>query len=314
MRKWTALGAALTAFAVTCATAAVAQTPGAPENDHYLQSLRLNDPGTRLERRDTLRDVRDTTNATVQSDVLSPPESGGPAEPTSCGGVEFGKTIWYDFYPDVRGLTRIRASGFDTVVSVVPFNRRTGVPDFGSRLCFNESTSTTEEALVEVRRGGSYTIQLGGVNGAAGSLEFLFDFLADTDGDGVLDDNDRCRTLAGSSRGGCPPRLRADSTIRALPTAGGIQVLALSVRAPRRSRVAVSCSRGCTREVKRAKSTVRFRRIRGRSLAAGSRIVIRVTRRRSIGTYIVYRIQRGNFKKIERCLNPGSRKPRKRCG
>jgi hypothetical protein len=306
--------AVLTALAVTCATAAVAQTPGAPENDHYLQSLRLNDPGTRLERRDTLRDVRDTTNATVQSDVLSPPESGGPAEPTSCGGVEFGKTIWYDFYPDVRGLTRIRASGFDTVVSVVPFNRRTGVPDFGSRLCFNESTSTTEEALVEVRRGGSYTIQLGGVNGAAGSLEFLFDFLADTDGDGVLDDNDRCRTLAGSTRSGCPPRLNADSLLRAQPTAGGIEVLALSVTAPRRSRVAVRCSRDCRSEVKRAKSTVRFRRIRGRSLAAGSRIVIRVTRRRSIGTYIVYRIQRGNFKKIERCLNPGSRKPRKRCG
>jgi hypothetical protein len=314
MRKWTALGAALTALAVTCATAAVAQTPGAPVNDHYLQSLRLNDPGTRLERQDTLRDVRDTTNATLQADVLNPPESGGPAEPTSCEGAALDKTVWYDFYPDVRGLTRIRASGFDTVISVVPFDRRTGVPDFASRLCFNDSTSTTEEVLVEVRRGGSYTVQLGGVNGAGGSLEFLFDFLADTDGDGVLDDNDRCRTLAGSSRGGCPPRLQADSTIRALPTAGGIEVLALSVTAPRRSRVAVSCSSGCPSEVKRARSTVRFRRIQGRNLSAGSKIVIRVTRRRSIGAYIVYRIQAGNFKKVERCLNPGSRKPRKRCG
>jgi hypothetical protein len=165
-----------------------------------------------------------------------------------------------------------------------------------------------------VRKGGSYTIQLGGVSDAGGSLEFLFDFLADTDGDGVLDDADRCRTLAGSSRGGCPPRLRADSTLRAQPTANGIEVLALSVTAPRRSRVAVSCSRGCASEVKRARSTVNFRRIRGSNLSAGSRIVIRVTRRRSIGAYIVYRIQRGNFKKVERCLNPGSRRPRTRCG
>jgi hypothetical protein len=315
MRKWTRLGAAVSALVVTCATAAVAQTPAAPQNDHYLQSLRLNDPGDRLERTDTLRDVRDTTSATTQADVMNPPSSGGPAEPTDCNGAAVGKSIWYDFYPDVRGLTRIRASGFDTFIAVVPFNRRTGVPDFSRRLCFNESTSTTEEALVEVRGGGSYTIQLGGVNGAGGNLEFLFDFLADVDGDGVLDDNDRCRTLAGSTRTGCPPRLRADSLLRAQPTAGGIEVLALSVTAPRRARVAVSCTRGaCPSEVKRAGSTVRFRRIRGRELPAGSKLVIRVTKRRAIGTYIAYRIQAGNFKKIERCLNPGSRRPRKRCG
>jgi hypothetical protein len=314
MRTRTGLAAVAAALAVSCATPAVAQTPGAPENDNYIQSLRLNDPGRQLERTDTLRDLRDTTGATVQADVLNPPSSGGPAEPTSCAGTSFGRTIWYDFYPDVRGLTRIRASGFDTVISVMPFNRRSGVPDVDSRLCFNESNSTTEEALVEVRKGGSYTIQLGGVNDAGGSLEFLFDFLADVDGDGVLDDADRCRTLAGSSRGGCPPRLRADATLRAQPTATGIEVLALSVTAPRRSRVSVSCSRGCRSEVKRARSTVNFQRIRGSDLSAGSRIVIRVTRRRSIGTYIVYRVQQGNFQKVERCLNPGSRKPRRQCG
>jgi hypothetical protein len=315
MSKWTRLGAAAAALAVTCASVAVAQTPGAPENDNYLQSLRLNDPGDRLERTDTLRDVRDTTNATTQADVFAPPSSGGPAEPTDCEGAQLGKTVWYDFYPDVRGLTRIRASGFDTTIAVVPFNRTSGVPDFSRRLCFNSSNSTTEEALIEVREGGSYTIQLGGVNGAGGSLEFLFDFLADVDGDGVLDDNDRCRTLAGSTKSGCPPRLRADSVLRAQPTTTGIKVLALSVTAPRRARVAVSCTRGaCPAEVKKAHSTVKFRRVRGRSLPAGSKLVIRVTKRRSIGSYIAYRVERGNFKKIERCLNPGSRKPRKRCG
>ena len=49
MSKWTRLGAAAAALAVTCASVAVAQTPGAPENDNYLQSLRLNDPGDRLD-------------------------------------------------------------------------------------------------------------------------------------------------------------------------------------------------------------------------------------------------------------------------
>ena len=42
--------------------------------------------------------------------------------------------------------------------------------------------------------------------------------------------------------------------------------------------------------------------------------MIRVVRRNAIGAYFKYRITRGNFKKIERCLNPGSKKPRRRCG
>jgi hypothetical protein len=306
---------ALLAVVIACGAMGVPSAwAQAPLNDNYLQSLRLNEPGERLERNDTLRDIRDTTNASVQLDLFNPPSSGGPAEPTVCEGAGYGKTIWYDFYPDVRGLARIRAGGFDTAVSVMPFSRPTGVPDVGRRLCFNESASTNEELLVEVRRGGSYTIQLGGVGGAFGSLEFLFDFLADTDGDGVLDDADRCRTLAGTRKDGCPPRLRANVVLRARPTAGGIQVVGLSVTAPRRSRVAVTCSSGCPRQVKTSRGTVSFGSMRGRQLGAGSTLAVRVTRRGAIGAYVAYRITSGNFKKIERCMNPGSTKPRRRCG
>src|SRR5215210_55342 len=222
---------------------AYAQAP--PVNDNYLDSLRLNDPGSRLERRDTLRDTRDTTNATVQGDVFSPPQSGGPAESTSCQGTSFGHTAWYDFYPDVNGLVRLRASGYDTVLSVVPFNRRTARPNFGNALCSNASASTTEEFLVQVRKGDSYSVQIGGVNSAAGALEFLFDFLADTDGDGVLDTVDKCKRLVGpQENSGCPRHQNVNVTLRALPTAGGIEVDALTVTAKRGSRVVVSCSRG----------------------------------------------------------------------
>src|SRR5215210_6050621 len=232
--------AALLALPVT------ASAQSAPVNDNYLESLRLNDPGSRLERSDTLRDVRDTTNATTQSDVFSPPQSGGPPELTSCNGTVFGKTVWYDFYPDVDGLARLRASGYDTVLRVVPFNRRSGEPRFGSSLCTNTSGSTTEEFLVEVRRGGSYSIQIGGVGDAGGSLEFLFDFLADTDGDGVLDTVDRCDRLVGpAGNNGCPRRQRVNTTLRARPTATGIEIDGLSVKAKRGSRVVVTCSQGC---------------------------------------------------------------------
>ena len=61
----------------------------------------------------------------------------------------------------------------------MPFNRTSGVPNLDSRLCFNESSSTSEEVFVEVRAAARTAIQLGGVGNAAGSLEFLFDFLAD---------------------------------------------------------------------------------------------------------------------------------------
>ena len=222
---------AIAAAAVFCGlcAAAYAQAPPAPVNDHYLQSLRLNDPGRQLERTDTLRDVRDTTSATVQGDLFNPPQSGGPGEPTQCQGVSYGKTVWYDFYPDVSGLARIRASGFDAVISVVPFNRSSAQPRLGSLLCSNASSSTTEEFLVRVAKGDAYSIQLGGVNNAGGSLEFLFDFLADTDADGVLDDVDRCKRLDGpESRSGCPIRLKGEATLRASPTAGGIELVGLS--------------------------------------------------------------------------------------
>jgi hypothetical protein len=303
---------ACTVLLAIAPSAASSQAP--PVNDNYLESLRLNEDGSRLERRDTLRDVRDTTNASVQSDIFNPPRSGGPPEPTTCGAASYGKTVWYDAYPDVNGVFRLRTSGYDTVISITEFNRATAIPSaFERRQCVNESPGPSEEFLVSVRGRRAYTIQIGGVNNAFGSLEFLFDFLADTDGDGVLDDVDRCDRLRGTrANSGCPTRLRANALIRAVPTASGIRLVSLRIDATRGSRVQVSC-RGCGRQVKRAR-TVGFPRLRGRSFRAGSRIVIRVTKRGAIGRYIAYRILRGNFKKSERCMNPGSRRPRRRCG
>jgi hypothetical protein len=304
-------------FGLLTAGAVATHVPGAPPNDDYLQSFALNDDGSRLERKDTLKDIRDTANASVQDDVFTPPRDGGPAEVTECDGARYGKTIWYDFYPDVAGVVRIKANGYDAVISVIRFDRKTGEPRFSGRACINDSSSTQEEMLTRVKKGRAYTVQLGGVNDASGSLEFLFDFLADTDADGVLDDVDRCPRVKGRGRpSGCPLRVRAEPLLRARPVPGGIEVVGLAVTPTRASRVEVSCSRGCRTEVKRAKRgnvRLRFKRVRGERLAAGSKLVIRATRRRAFGAYIAYRIRDGNFTKIERCLRPGSSKPRRRC-
>ncbi len=308
-----ALAVALLAF---CALPASGYAQAPPVNDHYLESLRLNDPGSRLERRATLRDARNTANATVQTDVFSPPQSGGPPERTTCQGASYGKTVWYDIYPDVDGLVRLQASGYDTVIALVPFNRKTLRPNFGEALCYNASTSTTEEYIELVRRGASYSIQVGGVNAVGGALEFLFDFLPDTDGDGVLDSDDGCRTLDGPVRtDGCPVKLRTNTTLRARPTADGIELLGLSVKAPRKSRIVVSCSSGCRqsgqastqhRGLPRAARDRAERRDAGWTSASPAAA--------AFGAFTRYTVQRGNFKKIERCMNPGSSKLRRRCG
>jgi hypothetical protein len=289
-----------------------------PTNDNYLQSLRLNEDGSRLERRDTLRDVRDTTEATTQSDVFNPgpngqPGGGGPPEPTTCASSTYGKTVWYDMYPDVNGLVRLRANGFNTVIAVVPFSRSSGAPNFGARQCADASAGPAEEFLVYVRGGRAYTIQIGGVNNAFGSLEFLFDFLADTDGDRVLDADDECPRSPGTRRNGCPVRISAEVNFRAQPTGNGIRFVSFRVVASRGARVQVICP-GCGRQVRKA-GTVGFPRMRGRSLSAGSKIVVRATKRGAIGRHITYRVVRGNIRgPVNRCMNPGSRRPRRRCG
>jgi hypothetical protein len=291
-----------------------------PVNDNYLSSASLNNPGSRLDRTHTLQDVgRVTTEATVQSDLYNPPKSGGLPEITTfdrcrntAGASSYGHTVWYDFYPDVSGLVRIRASGYDTVISVFEFDARTGRPNYDTRQCINASASTDEELFASVRGKHSYTVQIGGANDAAGSLAFAFDFLADADRDGVLDSADQCRTLKGRAPTGCPPRLSAEVTLRASPTANGIQLIAVDVTAPRGSRVQVTCP-GCGRQAKTAR-TVRFPGLRGTRLSAGSKLRIYVTKPGAIGAYIQYRIVAGNFVKTKRCLLPGSRRPRTRCG
>ena len=287
----------------------------APSNDNYLESLGFNAPGQRLPRGVALRTTTDTTNATVQSDVFNPPRSGGPAELTTCDGAGYGRTVWYDIYPDVNGAAQIRASGYDSAIAVVPFDRRTGQPDFGAAQCANVSSSTTEAFIAEVRGGRAYSIQVGAVNDVGGPLELLFEFLADSDGDRVYDAVDRCDLIPGTAgNNGCPRTQKIATTLRATPTADGIRIVGLSVRARRGSRVVVSCSSGCRRQVKRARSTVGFPGLAGVSLRAGARLDIRVTRPGFFGELVRYTILRGNFKKIERCMNPGSRVLRRRCG
>ncbi len=268
---------------------AACKAPSAPPiNDNYLDSLNLNEPGKPLDRKDQLRDERNTAAATVQSDILSPPSHGGPAELTGCNGVSEGKTIWYDFYPDATGLIEIETSAaFGTVMALMPFDPKTLLPNYSERQCAVNEPTMAGKLLENVQAGKSYTVQIGGVEEAGGPLEVLFNYVV------------------------APKRLQAEATLTAQPLAGGIRVVNLAVSAPKKARVEVRCTRGCHPQAKTARA-LGFPRLHGAVLPNGAALKIYVTAKNETGAYFEYKIGHANFTKIQRCLAPGSKKP-ERC-
>ncbi len=289
-----------------------------PRNDGYLQSIAINARGSTLTQ-ETVKDVENTREATVQPDLFSPPGGGGGAERTDCRGTVFGATAWYDFHPHADGTVRVQATGYDAALGVYEFDPMSS--RIGDRLdCANEPGGS-EELFVKVKRGKSYTVQVGGSDGgpgrgpATGDLDFTFEYLSDTDGDGTLDALDKCPDQPGTSSG-CPQELVAVPRLQAIATAGGIRVSRLSVKAPGGASVKVRCRRGCsfnqTRKA-RAGRAVAVSGLRNRQLPVGARLEIFVTKAQSIGSYTRYVITRGNFKRTTRCLRPGSLTPRRSC-
>jgi hypothetical protein len=120
---------------------------------------------------------------------------------------------------------------------------------------------------------------------------------ADTDGDGVLDGTDRCRTLKGSAaRQGCPKGLLADPSISYRRSGKkAIRVVAYYVKATTGARVTVKCSRGCKRTITKGKGSkrVRIKRLNGKRLTNGTKITVTVSKPGRLTTTVVDRVSRG---------------------
>jgi hypothetical protein len=321
----TTLAVVATAVALLVPASALAAPP---PNDNYLASVTINTPAGSLP--PEFADNVDTTEATTQPDTFNPnrdglPFGGGKPEPTSCpGGPSFGKTVWYDFLPPVPGGVQINAAGVDAAVAVYRWDPETS--QLGATVvCQNASSGPTEEVLLqeEIRRDRNYTIQVGGVNGAGGPLDFRFTFFPDTDGDGIIDEQpDRCRRLRGiAAFGGCPPVVRGGPRILFDRLSGGIRVTSLFLdRVAKGARVEVRCRR-CGSPVRtraRRAGSLEVRGFRGRTVGAGDRIEIRLTQPRSrsgryrfgaIGKVFRWPVVRGGLgPRTERCTRPDSRK------
>jgi hypothetical protein len=301
--------------ALVAPTAALAD---APVNDDYLKSAAINRADTRLPHEQIKASV-DTTEATTQPDLFAPeaPAGGGGPENTTCQGQAFGKTVWYDVHPDVDGALEIQTGGFDVAISVYEFNNATA-KILRSVACSAEAGPQDFILPNRIKAGRHYTIQVGGLDAGAGPLAgvlgLTFQFFPDRDDDGELDPLDDCPDEPGvHSEAGCPPPVVATPKLTAVATGGGIIVKKLSVSASKGAKVEVRCRRGCSGRQARTAGVVSFSMLRGRSLPAGAVIEIFATKAHWIGKYVRYDVVRGNFKRVDRCLRPGSHTPRKKC-
>lgn len=303
--------AALVALAAPAAALAVV-----PINDDYLKSTPINRADTRLTREEVKTTV-DTTEATTQPDLFAPETAGGGGpETTVCGGRAFGKTVWYDLHPDVDGAVEIQTGGFDVAIGLYEFDNRTAKI---LRLVQCSAEPGTQDFIPSSRLKAKrhYTVQIGGLDNGlgplGGTLGISFQFFADRDDDGVFDPIDDCPDVPAMRHGGCPEKLEATPKLTAAPTGTGITVKSLSVSATKGAKVEVRCRRRCSGHQARTAGVVSFPLLRGRALPAGAVIEIFVTKTQSIGRYVRYEVVRGNFKRVDRCLRPGSHTPRKTC-
>ena len=104
-------------------------------------------------------------------------------EPTSCGGAEFDKTVWFRYVAPAEGDVTFSTSGFDIVTNAYRGS---------TRLTCNDDAGdvNSSEVAFHVDKGGTYLIQVGGLSDASGvffggftyRLAFSEDFDHDNDG------------------------------------------------------------------------------------------------------------------------------------
>jgi hypothetical protein len=289
-----------------------------PLNDNYLASTSIGSS--------PFSEAIDTSDATTQPDLFNPSAQGMPLggdgpENTSCNGVAFGKTVWYDLQPKSDGGVEVDTAGFDATVAVYEWN----VQD--SRItklvsCQN-TAGATEEVLLDVKGGKAYTFQVGGVGGVSGPLSFKLEYFPDADGDGVLDALDKCKTTAGIERfGGCPPTLKGKTSAKY--AVQGTRILSLYVDSVPKGAKVIARGAGVSQTVKAKRAgRVTLTKLIGRTASVGSNVDIRVTlgatgtgtyKYGATGVFYRWKVTAGGLKAAPtRCLHVGTSSKIERC-
>jgi hypothetical protein len=316
--------AARGALAVAAALLLIGAAPSLaapPANDDYLGSIRMVDATGHIPV-DRVQDTRDTTDATVQTDLFGPASSGGGVEattaPAACGGAPYGKTVWYDFAPPKDGAVELQASGYANVIALYEFSKATSA--LGPMVTCSAPGGSTD-VIAKVRAGRSYTAQIGGVDAGAGPagglLTFGFEYFPDADGDGVFDVLDKCPTFSGVDRfGGCPATVNAHAFVTVISSDGQLYINRIRATGPSGTRVDVRCRRHCTGHwhatVPRGGSIV-LPRARHVHVVKGSVFEVRLTKAGLFGRFQRYTVRNDGFDTAVRCLAPVKDPEPERC-
>ena len=295
LRVRKALAIALVLLVALPVSAAADEQIAAPKADAYLQPVFVNS-GNGLVAGDQMSFSADTTSYTTQSNLYDPkfdangnPVKGpkGPAEPTSCGGVTYGKTIWAAFHSKQYGVADITASSqtFDEVLRVIPFGdpATNPAPELPGT-CFDNGAGLTQTASGIVFPGEWYAVQVGGTVGkkspAGGPVQVQIALAPPplVDGDAVL-----------RWKGGSVSSLKATGVTKD-------------------ATVTVSCTKRACKTVRKKASKPKFTLLSNRKLKKGATVTVRITVPGYIGKQLAWR---AGGSKVVSCMNPGSTKARK---
>jgi hypothetical protein len=270
-----------------------------PKADAYLQPVFVN-AGKALVNGDKVSFSADTTSYTTQANLYDPqfdsngqPVKGpaGPAEPTSCNGATYGKTIWSAFHAKQYGVIDISASSqtFDEVVRVIPFGDPTTnpAPDLPGT-CYDGSAGFQQTASGLVFPGEWLAVQVGGTldkkSAAGGPVQVKIGL-------------------------GPPPTVDGDAVLRW--NRGRVTSLK-ATGVTKDAKVTLTCTKGACKTVKKTASKSKFTLLSNRKVANGATITVRITAPGYIGRQLVWKVGTNAVGgKLVSCMNPGSTKPRK---
>jgi hypothetical protein len=270
----------------------------APGDDNYLSATSLNTPGTQLTSVGTLTYVSDTTGATVQQNLLSPCGSAachnGPSEPVTCNGTGYGKTVWYDFYPQHNGQIEVRTVGFPDVIALYQISQT--APILSPSVCRSGSTFASNELFSQVQQGRAYALQIGGRDNpsgpSSGPYEMQFNYVF--------------RNLV------VPPFLasaRIEYTTNTFDRAHLLGLTLLELASG--ETISFACSRCGARDQDSAEAdgtSVSLAALGSPSVSKRTRLLVAATAPAEVGRYKVYGVDvRGNALLLETqgCLAPG---------
>ena len=293
-QSWVGVLTGLCFLVLVLSPASALASPQPPANDNFLDSDNLNAPARPLPTVNTLSSSVDTSAATLQQNVLSACGEllcpSGPAEQSTCQGVSYGKTVWYDFYPDHNGEIEIRTDGIPNVIALYTYDPRSLIPTQVN--CAEGSKYRRNELSENVRRGVDYTVQIGGRNSIGGPLHVLFNYV------------DRTHLTV-------PPFLTS-ALIQALRARGGnarlLKFRFIGVAGGETISAACGfCARGNLRERSRRGNTVALEGSKP-TIDRRSRLLIAATAPAQIGRFKVYAYRpRGRTLVVvaQGCLAPG---------